>query len=270
MFTPEDPLDPSAAEKLLSHPLPFWVEKMTLSYLDTFGGKCEERRKGANGTWNLTWPDGETMEGVFFALRENTVHTKGEYLSLEDSKIRGLCMNLPRFVPGQPIPHVSRPGLSPDIMGFWSLWAITLATAKWNQRKILPLFVHEDGRNLIPTANYLWDLMISETPTPYTHLEGDEAATVFHRMRQIAEKNRKPLFEELVHGHRDHVAEEKEKARYSFESKRKAIHKLGLPEVRAHRLSKLELEAGAFHMEMEKREQAQPDLTPLIMVHVQG
>lgn len=270
LFSPEDPLDPSAVEKLLSHPLPFWVEKMTLGYLDTFGGKHEKSPEGPMGTWNLIWPDGETMEGVFFALRENMAQTSGRYLSLENSKIRGLSMNLPRFVPGQPIPYVSQPGLSPDIRGFWSLWSISLETAKWDQRKILALFVHEDGRNLIPTANYLWDLMISETPTMYTHLEGDEAVSVFHRLRQIAEENGKPLFEELVRRHRDRMAEEKEKAQYSFESRRKAIHKLGLPEVRAYRLSKLELEARQFHMEMEKREQIQPDLTPLIIVHVQG
>ncbi len=270
LFSPEDPLDPSAAEKLLSHPLPFWVEKMTLSYLNACGGKCEESRGDSIRTWNLTWPDGETMEGVFFALRENMAHTKGRYLSLENSKIRGLSMNLPRFVPGQPIPYVSQPGLSPDIRGFWSLWSISLETAKWDQRKFLALFVHEDGRNLIPTANYLWDLMISESPTMVTHLEGDEAASVFHRLRTIAEENGKPLFEELVRRHQDRMAEEREKAKYSFASRRKLIHKLGLPEVRAYRHSKLELEARQFHTEMEKREQVQPDLTPLIIVHVQG
>ncbi len=143
-------------------------------------------------------------------------------------------------------------------------------TAQWDQRKILALFVHEDGRNLVPTANYLWDLMISETPSMVTHLEGDEAASVFHRMRKIAEENGKPLFEELVRRHQDRMAEEREKAAYSFESRRRAIHNLGLPEVRDYRLSKLELEAGGFHREMEKREQVQPDLTPLIIVHVQG
>jgi len=270
LFSPEEPLDPDAAEKLLSHPLPFWVEKMTLSYLTANGGGYERTHRGATPTWHLTWPDGETMEEVFFALRENMAETNGKYLSLENSRIRGLCMNLPRFVPGQPIPYMSRPGLSPDIKGFWSLWSISLQTAQWNQQKILALFVHEDGRNLIPTANYIWDLMISETPALVTHLEGGEATAVFHRLRQTAEENGRPLFEELVRRHQDRMAEEKEKAEYAFESRRKAIHKLGLPEVRAYRLSKLEQEAARFFTEMKKSEQVQPDLTPLIIVHVQG
>ena len=269
LFSPEEPLDPDAAEKLLSHPLPFWVEKMTLSYLTANGGGYEKPQDSPIGTWTLTWPDGKTMEEVFFALRENMAQTSGKYLSLENSKIRGLCMNLPRFVPGQPIPYVSRSGLSPDIKGFWSLWSISLQTAQWNQQKILALFIHKDGRNLIPTANYIWDLMISEPPALVTHLEGDEATAVFHRLRQTAEENGKPLFEELVRRHQDRMAEEREKAEYAFESRRRAIHKLGLPEVRAYRLSKLEQEAARFFSEMKKSEQVQPDLTPLIIVHVQ-
>ncbi|MFH2001273.1 MAG: helicase-related protein, partial [Planctomycetota bacterium] len=242
LFSPDDQLDPSAAEKLLSHPLPFWVEKMTLSYLDAYGGWYEKNQDGAIGTWNLTWPDGDSMENVFFALRENMMQTKGRYLSLENNKIRGLSQHLPRFVRGKPIPYVSLPGLPPDIKGFWSLWDISLRAADWNQRKSLTLFVHDDGRNLIPTANYLWDLMISETPAIFTFLEGDELESIFDRLWEYAEENGKPIFEELVRKHQDRIIEEREKTQYSFKSRRRAINRLGLPEVKAYRLAKLELE----------------------------
>ncbi|MDP2645951.1 MAG: helicase-related protein [Desulfobacterales bacterium] len=270
LFSPDDQLDPSAAEKLLSHPLPFWVEKMTLSYLDAYGGRYEKNRDGAAQTWNLTWPDGDSMQNVFFALRENMLQANGRYLSLENNKIRGLSLHLPRFVSGQPIPYVSLAGLSPDIKGFWSLWDISLRAADWEQRKCLPLFIHDDGRNLIPTANYLWDLMISETPAIYTFLEGGELETVFDRLRKYAEESGKPIFEELVRKHQDRLAEEREKTQYSFKSRRSAINRLGLAEVRAYRLSKLELEAKQFHLEMQKKEQIDPELKPLIIVHVQG
>jgi ERCC4-related helicase len=270
LFSPDDQLDPSAAEKLLSHPLPFWVEKMTLSYLDAYGGGYEKKRDGTIGTWNLTWPDGDSMGNVFFALRENMLQAKGRYLSLENNKIRGLSLHLPRFVRGQPIPYVSLSGLSPDIKGFWSLWDISLRTTDWNQRKSLALFVHDDGRNLIPTANYLWDLMISETPAIYTYLEGYELESVFDRLWKSAEENGKPIVEELVRKHQDCIIEERGKTQYSYESRRRAINRLGLPEVRTYRLSKLELEAKQLHMEMQKKELIEPELKPLIIVHVQG
>jgi hypothetical protein len=198
------------------------------------------------------------------------LQAKGRYLSLENSKIRGLSLHLPRFVRGQPIPYVSLPGLSLDIKGFWSLWDISLRTTDWNQRKSLALFVHDDGRNLIPTANYLWDLMISEAPAVYTFLEGYELESVFDRLRKYAEESGKPIFEELVRKHQDRIAEEREKTQYSFKSRRRAINRLGLPEVRTYRLAKLELESKQFHMEMQKKERIQPELKPLIIVHVQG
>lgn len=269
LFSPDDQLDPSAAEKLLSHPLPFWVEKMTLSYLDAYGGAYEKNREGPNPTWNLTWPDGDFMDNVFFALRENMLQTDGQYLSLENNKIRCLSLHLPRFVRGQPIPYVSLPGLSPDIQGYWSLWDVSLKTADWDQRKSMALFVHDDGRNLVPTANHLWDLLISETPAIYTFLEGSESESVFDRLRKRAEESGKPIFEELVRKHQDRITEEREKAQYSFESRRKAINRLGLSEVRAYRLEKLEFEAKQFFKEIEKREQIEPELKPLIVMHVQ-
>jgi hypothetical protein len=246
------------------------VEKMTLSYLDAYGGGYEKKQDGAIGTWNLTWPDGDSMENVFFALRENMLQAKGRYLSLENNKIRGLSLHLPRFVRGQPIPYVSLPGLSSDIKGFWSLWDISLRAADWDQRKSLALFVHDDDRNLIPTANYLWDLMISETPAIFTFLEGDELESIFDRLWEYAEENGKPIFEELVRKHQDRIIEEREKTQYSFKSRRRAINRLGLPEVKAYRLAKLELENKQLHIEMEKKEHIEPELKPLIIVHVQG
>ena len=36
-------LDPREAQRLLVHPLPYWVERMTVSYLKAHGGKAEKR-----------------------------------------------------------------------------------------------------------------------------------------------------------------------------------------------------------------------------------
>ena len=273
-FSPEEPLDPDAALRLLDHPMPFWVEKMTLGYLEANGGQYEKVRKGRGDTWRLTWPDGEVMEGVFFSMRDPLgqagASVEGNCLSLENSRVRGLTLNLPQFVQGQPSLYVNLPGLSSDIQGFWSLWAIRLQSAQWNQQKALALFVHEDGRTLIPTANYIWDLMVSETPAVYSHLEGADAEAVFEKMRRSAEESGRALFEDLARRHQEWVGEERDRTRYSFEARKRAISRLRLPEVRTHRLTRLELEMRAAHAELEKADQIQPDLIPLIIVHVQG
>ena len=87
---------------------------MTVSYLRAHGGQAE--REGQS--WNLTWPDGETYENVVFTAKEAERLPAARHLTLEEPKVRGLAMRLPRFAPGQPIPIVSIPGLSEEVQAF--------------------------------------------------------------------------------------------------------------------------------------------------------
>ena len=57
-----EPLDPAAARAVMEHPLPRWVEKMTVSYMRAQGGTAV--RQG--DLWDLTWPDGGKMSRVTF------------------------------------------------------------------------------------------------------------------------------------------------------------------------------------------------------------
>ena len=58
--------DPAEAQRLLAHPLPHWVESMTVNYLRGHGGKAEQKGR----TWDLTWPDGEVYKAVVFSAKE--------------------------------------------------------------------------------------------------------------------------------------------------------------------------------------------------------
>ncbi|WZB63132.1 helicase-related protein [Achromobacter xylosoxidans] len=52
----EEP-DVQAAERLRSHPLPHWVERMTVGYLNSHGGAASRKRSW----WELNWPDGQNI-----------------------------------------------------------------------------------------------------------------------------------------------------------------------------------------------------------------
>src|SRR5690606_34433122 len=155
-----DNLNPREAQRLLAHPLPHWVERMTVSYLRAYGGRAEKEK----GAWNLLWPDGESMTGVVFTSQEAEKRPWARHLTLEDPKVRGLAMRLPPFAPGQPVPVIMLPGLAAEILGFWSLWRISIATADWNRHRIMPLFLADDGRVLVPTARHLWDRLLTTRP----------------------------------------------------------------------------------------------------------
>jgi len=83
-------LDPALAQQMSSHPLPYWVERMTTAYLRSEGGQA---RRGLFG-YSLQWPDGSQMEGVSFLSRE--AQDQGlTHLSMGDARVRSLVQQLP-------------------------------------------------------------------------------------------------------------------------------------------------------------------------------
>ena len=259
-------LDPREAQRLLAHPLPHWVERMTVSYLQAHGGKAERK----NGAWDLTWPNGERLTNVVFTSKEAEEKLLSRHLTLEDPKVRGLAMRLPPFAPGQPVPVITLPGLAPEIMGFWSLWRISISTADWNRRRIMPLFLADDGRVFAPTARHIWDQLLTTPPTILRHLDIETSHQAFERLLEAAERQGKTIYDELVQAHRERLVREREKGEYAFAARRRAIERIGLPQVRNHRLSLLEQEEERFHEQLERRTRILPEMAPLLLVRVEG
>jgi SNF2 family DNA or RNA helicase len=259
-------LEPGEAQRLLTHPLPHWVERMTVSYLQAHGGKAERE----NGAWDLTWPGGERLTNVVFTGKEAEEKPLSRHLTLEDPKVRGLAMCLPPFAPGQPVPVITFPGLAPEIMGFWSLWRISISTADWNRHRIMPLFLADDGRVFAPTARHIWDQLLVTKPTILTSLGIEISYQAFERLQEVAEQQGKTIYDELVQAHQERLAREREKGEYAFAARRRAIQRIGLPQVRNYRLNLLAQEEQNFQEQMEHRAQAYPEMVPLLVIRVEG
>ena len=61
---------------------------------------------------------------------------------------------------------------------------------------------------------------------------------------------------------------ERKKGAHAFASRRNAIERIGLPQVRAHRLRALEDDDQAWTRELTMREAALPDLAAVLMARV--
>ena len=263
--TTED-LEPSEAQDLMAHPLPHWVERMTVSYLKAYGGKAERNRR----TWNLTWPDGEEFNRVVFSGKEAEQTPSSRHMTLEDSRIRGLAMRLPRFAPGQPVSVLKIPGVTHEVTGMWSFWRIGIATMDWNRHRIMPLFLTDGGKVFTPTARHLWDKILSEDFSVREHLEINDARNAFDRLLGIAEEQGRSVYDGLVQEHLSRLMREKEKGEYAFTARRKIIERMGLPQVRGYRLNLLRQEERSWNEELERKAQVYPEMVPLIVVRVEG
>lgn len=262
----EKTLDPLEAQRLLDHPLSFWIERMVIAYLEAHGGTAKKQEK----TWGLIWPTGEKMKDVVFSSRDVDTNAPVFHLTLEDSKLQDLVAHLPHFAKGQPIPCLTLPVISPDVQGFWSLWRIAIDEADWNRQRIIPIFLHDNGRVLLPTARHIWEQLISDQIHLYNHIVGQNAVIVFERLWKAAEMQGKSIYEELIQAHRQRLAKERERGEHAFLARRQAVERIGLSTVRMHRVTQLLQEEQNWRNQLASRARIVPNVNPLIIVRIEG
>lgn len=261
-----DDIDLVEAQRVMDHPLPQWVERMTMSYLRGSGGTCERR----DGLWNLTWPDGMEQNGVVFTPGDATRNPTAPHLTLDDTRVRALTTSPPVIAPGQPIACTTVAGLPDGVCGIWSLWRITVRTANRSRHRIMPLFQHDNGRVFVPTARFIWDALVSSEITIHGHLYGPDAQEAFEQARAAVEAHGETIFGDLLQTHRAWVEREREKGIRAFAARRQAIQRLGLPNVRVKRLAQLSVEEWQWRQDLERQAAVTPGLQPLLLIRVEG
>ena len=262
----DDPvaLDTSDAVKTQELPLGEWIETMTSNYLDAHGGSI----KHDGSAFQIRWPNEQETRRVAFPTKQWNLPAGAEILSLEHPRIRGLLTRLPRHTPGRPIECVRLDGIPDEVRGFWSLWQIAMLTSDRRHQRILPAFVHDDGRILQPTARFLWEeLNTKHWRVAGTRPEG-ESRTAFHSSEAAAREQGREVFMQLRQRHQAQLNLEKEKAEYSFRARRKLLSEIGLPEVRTHRLRLLAAEQDAWRQDHERQKQVLPELVPLTILRI--
>ena len=240
---------------------------MTTAYLRCEGGKVQRDLF----SYSLEWPDGSRMERVSFHSRE--AQDRGlTHVSLEDARIRRLVQHLPRVAPTDPIPRVRIGGLPAEIVGYWSLWRISLNGQSHRDVQIIPIFHHDDGRILLPTARRIWDGLLEDRPQvePLGVISGVEVEDGLPASTgSEAERQGQNAFEELHARQQRRWKREQEKSQYAFQVRRHVLTRIGLPEVRQHRLKRLDEEERAWASELRQRERILPELQPVVILRVE-
>lgn len=269
----EEP-DMQATERLRSHPLPHWVERMTVGYLNSHGGTASRKRSW----WDLHWPDGQEHRKAVFSTREAGRLTDATLLNLENSRIRWLASNLPQIVAGQPLPCVSMSGVPASISGFWGLFEIRLQAGIHQTTQLLrfpmarrgyvSVFLSEEGKLFLPTAKYIWDALLAADPQIQASLGQDESISAHERLQVAAEQTGQELFNTLQQAHIATLAREEERGLICFAARRKAIERVGLPEVRQFRLARCNADESEWQQELQSARQIVPEVRPLLMLRI--
>ncbi len=269
----EEP-DVQAAERLRSHPLPHWVERMTVGYLNSHGGAASRKRSW----WDLNWPDGQEHRKAVFNAREADRLADATLLNLENSRVRGLALNLPQIAAGQPLPCVTVSGLPASISGLWGLFEIRLQAGMHQKTQLLRIpmvrrgyvsvFLSEEGKLFLPTARHIWDALQTAEAEVQATLGQDESITAHERLQIAAEQAGQELFDALQQAHLASVNREEERGMVAFTSRRKAIERVGLPEVRQYRLARCDAEETEWRHELQSARQIVPEIRSLLMLRI--
>jgi len=275
IYAVSDEHDPSAVKQLRTHPLPYWVERMTTAYLEANGGESIRKQYW----WELKWPDESVDKRVVFTIQDAFHYRNTKLLNLENDKVRKLIKHLPQVTSNQPLPIVQIEGLPQNISGYWGLYEIGLKTnlvihkyvrVSPTKRDFIALFVSDEGKLFLPTARHIWDLLQTANVTMTGFITGDEAVSANDNLLNRAKEVGLETYKALQSHHFRTLEKEELRGKQAFETRQKAIMKLGLEEVKNYRLKKLAQERENWEKELHFLREVIPDIRPLIILKVES
>ena len=267
--------DPKLAESLRAHPLPDWIERMTVAHITESGGKATHKRSW----WDLEWPDGSIQRKCVFRAKDAVRLADATLLNLESRKIRELALKLPQIVPGQAIPRISLDGLPAGLQGSFGLFEIRVqrgAPADETNNTRLPamrrgflsVFVSTEGKLFLPTARHVWTTLQSTDPKIEGMLDKESALEVLARLTKAAETAGQEVFDALKSRHLEAIQREQERGKRAFQARQRAIEQIGLSEVRNYRRRQCDADRYSWESALEKAREIIPEIRPLLAIQI--
>ncbi|MFC1776120.1 DEAD/DEAH box helicase [Pseudomonadota bacterium] len=272
LFADHTPIDVAEAERISQHPLPYWIERMTLNYLKDSGGTASQNN---DQSWQLVWPDGEQWDSSLFDNRLAEDSPATERITLDRPRIRSLLQSLPTWVAEQRVPTVTVPSIPDSVDGIWSLWEIALDTSGLSHSKndkqavFFPVYQTMDGKPFPTTAKRMWEALLSHDAEidADDFLQPDDAS-VYEFAKKQAEDAGVDAFNSLKNRYTENLAQEQAKVEYGFSARERAIGRIGLPEVQTYRLAKLIEEKEQWRAGFVERQKLRPELNALLVLRV--
>jgi len=253
LYLPVEQVADGGVSDYIRHPFPFWVEQMVIGHICNMGGKAEKRLDG----WTLTWPDGVKYQAVVFTADESERFPYAKFLSIGDKKVQAALDDLNRHSYNLQIDFLRINGLPETVVGIWSLWRFRISTARKIKTRILPLFVHDNGKVFPSTAKAVWDALITNE---FSVEKSTQDTNIIDRLFPIAEKTFEGIYHEMMELCSSEHKAACDKKEHMFESKQRAINKIGIENIRESKLKKLIAEKESWRKKMDSTQHLLPEL----------
>jgi hypothetical protein len=251
---------------------------MTVNYLSAQSDNETTAEELSDGIWTINWPDQQQWPKCVFTSQAAMNDPSTHHISLDEPRIRGIVQSIPTWAEGQPVPRVVIPTIPVSVSGVWSLWRIRLinnAETEAQQQKasaFLPVFYTAEGKSFPTTAKRIWEALLSQDAefllSMQLNVAVEQTETIYKQTRAMAETAGQEQFEKLQFNHAQLLKVEDEKFHYALNARRRAIDRIGLPEVRAYRHRQLDDDLAHWQQEMQQRRNSLPELVPLMLLQI--
>ena len=257
----DNDLSPDKAQRMMPCPLSHWVKYMTAVCLQSADGSAV--RRGI--VWDLVWPDCQIASNVVFTINNLKDAPTARLLTLYASQVRGLAMRAPCLAPRQPVLRLAVSDLPAEPSEYWSLWQIRNHNGinnRWRVRSLLLYFFH---RCPILVAPHVWGQLLTVSAIIQSHIVGEPAKHDLAVASDAAEIQGRSIYDEVLRVHHDWSS--RERSKYALTTCRRAIERIDLSVMLAHRLAQIEEEECNWRNRLQSKTQITSETTPLIIVY---
>jgi superfamily II DNA or RNA helicase len=229
--------DPAEARAMRDHPMPRWVERMTLAGALAQGGAVQPQTRG----WQIEWQDGRSTEAAF--RREDAVLGR-PLLTLGDERVAAILNASTARSVETALPRMRVDGLAEGVTGFWSLWLIIAHAGSTEDVRALPVFHDTDGVLRSASARAIWDRLMERDATMSVlgTVDSQLGVAALARGRAEAELQGRETYEQLRIALQSRLQRRRDRFLEYIERRRAIVDRVGLENVRKRRLAELDRE----------------------------
>ncbi len=263
LYLPSSEADSSSAADYIHHPFPFWVEKMVTGHLQLNGGAAKKTLMG----WKLRWPDGKEEQNVVFSTEDMEKWAEASFLSVANPNVAKIPNALLRTQRSNSVPSVVLPTLPDTVEGTWALWRLTATSTNWQKHRLLPLFVHANGKVYPTTAKAVWDAMLTDD----VRTDSTSAEPVTEEdLRNHAEQTFESTYQGLLAEFEREQEIQRTRQDKLFWHRMRAISKVAIDNIRESKKQKLQTEYDTWKQEWDSAFAPLPELELILSAHVKG
>lgn len=257
-------IKPELVDDIKHNPLPNWLESLTKHYLKMKNIPFENVNDYLKFKFN-------TNEEILytFDIKNSINNPIPEPLSLQHEIIQYILSEAIPFTESQQIPIVKL-RINSSSTGIWALWHLNVKNEFDTHNIIKPLFITETSENFQAFAQEIWTKIIQDNSLIISGgvLNSKDSKTTFTNVSKKAEEILETTFNDLKNKIINKSNTLKLNKQNAFVFQRQQINRIGIENIKASRLRKLEFEINKWNSSFEVMNEIIPSLKCLLMLKV--